>query len=65
MRFEFTMSTISPSRLLTPFAEKFILPDNKAARASGWDGVLPYYLDLGRDLCWHLQNNHNNLAGDN
>ncbi len=54
------MSAIPPSRLLVPFAEKFILPGNNAVRARGWDGSLPYYLDLGRDLRWHLQYNLRN-----
>lgn len=54
------MSSMPPSRLLTPFAEKFILPGNNAVRARGWDGSLPYFLDLSRDLRWHLQNNLHN-----
>lgn len=47
------------SPLLSPFAGKFLLP-GRFARASGWGGCLPYYLDLSKDLNWHLQFNRGN-----
>lgn len=50
-----SLNSMKTSALINPFSEKYLLPGAVRSRVQGWQGRLPYYLDLSENLSWHYK----------